>query len=394
MSAVRPRCLVLKNDGLGDLVLASGLLADLAERYDVELVTCRVNAEVADAIPGLRRVHYISRNGLLYHPRLLRWGVRFHWPSAEDAAVLRYLQRETFDVALALRRYITQSTLMMMQRARASRRLCAWLFPTNCDAALATRLSAGWEHLPGSPAVRSELEYYRDFLQRGLGVELAGSPRLRGVEPSPAPPEPRRVGLCISGASTNWPAEYWCQLARLLHQRGCRLVLFGGPDAEGLAGQMQSAVSEVESLVGRRTLRDAVPDLQRLALLVGNDTGFTHFASLVVTRVLVILGGGTFGRFFPWPGPRSQSTIFRAMECFDCDWQCQFERRECLWAVPPAAVANAAVRALEASVAIPIAENLHEAPVEFVPGWRRLAAGATLSKLRLAPGSVGAEPRP
>ena len=65
MSAVRPRCLVLKNDGLGDLVLASGLLADLAERYDVELVTCRVNAEVADAIPGLRRVHYISRNGLL-----------------------------------------------------------------------------------------------------------------------------------------------------------------------------------------------------------------------------------------------------------------------------------------------------------------------------------------
>lgn len=74
MTAPRERCLVLKNDGLGDLVLASGLLADLAERYAVELVTCRANAEVAEAIPGLHRIHYVSRNGLLYHPRLLRWG--------------------------------------------------------------------------------------------------------------------------------------------------------------------------------------------------------------------------------------------------------------------------------------------------------------------------------
>lgn len=309
--------------------------------------------------------------------------------------MLRYLRSQEFDVALALRRYITQSTLMMMQRVRARRRLCAWLFPTNCDAALATRLGAGWEHLPGAATVRSELEYYRDFLRRGLGLDVAGGPRLRDVGPGTTPPEPRRVGLCISGASTNWPADFWCQLARLLQQQGLALVLFGGPDAQALAEQLQSAAPGVESLVGQRSLREAVPDLQRLALLVGNDTGFTHFASLVVGRVLVILGGGTFGRFFPWPGPRAQSTIFRAMECFDCDWQCQFERRECLWAVTPAAVAEAARRILEAADPVPRAQNLHDTVVEFVPGWRRLAEGTgrDRGRLRLEPGlrSAGAE---
>lgn len=390
MSTPRETCLVLKNDGLGDLVLASGLIADLAGHYDVDLVTCRANREVAEAIPGLRRVHYTSRNGMLYHPALLRLGIRFHRPCAEDATVLRHLRETPYDLAISLRRYITQSTLMMMRRVRAQRRLCAWLFPTNCDARLAHRQSEGWEHHPGSATVRSELDYYRGFLQGTLRLPFDGTPRLLGVVPGDRPPEPRRVGLCISGASTNWPAEHWSALTTHLAARDCALVLFGGTDAEALANRLMALAPRAENLVGRRTLRQAVPDLQRLALLVGNDTGFTHFASLATARVLVILGGGTFGRFFPWPGPRSQSTIFRAMDCFDCDWQCQFERRECLWGVGPEAVATGALSLLDREAgAAGRAINLNADPVEFTAGWRRTSGAFVGERVRLEPGAKG-----
>ena len=45
-------CLVIKNDGIGDLILASGLVSALGEHFggDIDLVTCSANREVAEGI--------------------------------------------------------------------------------------------------------------------------------------------------------------------------------------------------------------------------------------------------------------------------------------------------------------------------------------------------------
>ena len=55
-------------------------------------------------------------------------------------------------------------------------------------------------------------------------------------------------------------------------------------------------------------------------------------------KVLVVLGGGTFGRFFPWPETGNQFVIFKGMDCYDCNWQCRHPSRRCLDELPWQAV--------------------------------------------------------
>ena len=84
-----------------------------------------------------------------------------------------------------------------------------------------------------------------------------------------------------------------------------------------------------DNRVDKLTWSESAGELASLAAVISNDTGLAHLASLVSSRVIVILGGGTFGRFLPWPGATNQYVLFHGLDCFDCDWACKFAEREC-----------------------------------------------------------------
>jgi ADP-heptose:LPS heptosyltransferase len=378
--------LVIKNDGIGDLVLASGLITDIAEQAGpVELVTCRQNREIAERIPGVARCHYVSRDSI----RLGRWASRIGWDrvhgDAEDHEVLAALAATEFETAIALRRFVRMSSLILMSKVRARTRLCAWEFATNADLGTAQRLSAGWNRWEGGRDTQHELDYFRQFLEATLGLKSARPPGLAGL-PIQEATDATAVGLIISGASTNWPSAHWQELAVELRSRGHRLFLFGGTDSEGLARDISSRVPDVVSHVGVLSLEESVPHLARMSFIVGNDTGLTHYASLVARRVFVVMGGGTFGRFFPWPGATHQTVVFCAMECFDCDWVCKYATRECLSRVEAARV----LQTIEATMAghAQTTINLNADRVRFQVGWRR--PDGTAPRMRTVAGGLEA----
>lgn len=371
--------LVIKNDGLGDLVLVSGLLAGLARHLDgpLDLVTCEDHRELAERIPGVRRVLGVTRHGLRYRglPRRLGW----FWPvvGAEDRAVLEALASHDYASAVVLRRFIRQSTFLLMDAVRAEQRHRAWQMPTNLSPREAEKLSRGWTSWQGEAETLSELTYFRTFLAQTLGIELDPVPRLDlgGLGGEGGERDPMAVGLSIGGASTNWPAESWLALVERLSAEGWTVHLFGGPDAAELARSLTTRVPSCRSHVGRLGYLDSVPLLCSLAALIGNDTGFTHLATLLVPRVLVVLGGGTFGRFFPWPDDalppgHRQTVIFHGLDCYDCDWRCKFPRRHCLDHLGADAVLSAFERLLGEGE-VPRAINLGEPDLAYSLAWQR-----------------------
>ena len=87
--------------------------------------------------------------------------------------------------------------------------------------------------------------------------------------------------------------------------------------------------------------------LGRFEYYIGNDTGLSHLASLLVPKVLVILGGGTFLRFFPWPDREGQYIIFYGLDCYDCNWYCKYSRPHCLERICARVVAEYFLRIFE-----------------------------------------------
>ncbi len=324
-------CLIIKNDGIGDLIMASGLIAQLAERFDaVDLVTCAVNKGIAQAIPGLRTILYTSRESLTFAPVARRLGLLRPTGSADDKRLLASLGGTTYDTAITLRRYIRKNSLVLMNAVRAGQRHCCWQIPTNISQAEAQRCSRGWTRHTGNPDVLSEMAYYAEFLEHVFGAPFDTAPRLDFVAPGSSAPEAGTIGLCIGG-NRKWPIGYWLDLIPMLLADGWKVALFGGGDAKPLAEALVQRHPECEDQVGKLNFVQSKDRIRNLSVFLGNDTGLTHLAAMLVPHTVVVMGGGGFGRFFPWPETEgSQFVIHHGLDCYDCSWACKYRDRRCI----------------------------------------------------------------
>jgi ADP-heptose:LPS heptosyltransferase len=94
-------------------------------------------------------------------------------------------------------------------------------------------------------------------------------------------------------------------------------------------------------LIGRTTLA-ALMDLMRSASAVlSNDSGPAHLSIALGTPTVVVVGGGHFGSFVPYPdevAPANARFVYHKMECYHCFWRChkrtsKFEVFPCISAV-------------------------------------------------------------
>ena len=331
-------CLIIKNDGLGDLVLSSGLITEIANSFngEVDLLTCKENGEIAENIEGVENIFYVSRDSLRYIPILWRFGIYVPHISRSEKKQLNILKRKKYYSAICLRRFIRQSTFIIMKYVNAENKYCFWQFPTNINIISAQHLSRNWKHIIGNLNVKSELLYYQGLIEDIFKMKVDSTSRLMIKNDNKYLLEHKLVGIGISGSSTNWKTEYWVELCNILNLEGYRILLFGGKNVEHISNKINRNINNnLENYVGKISFIESIKHLKRVSIYIGNDTGFSHFASLLVSKKIIIMGGGTFGRFFPWPTSTNQHLLFNKLDCFDCGWNCKYKEKYCLNLIYP-----------------------------------------------------------
>lgn len=349
-------CLVIKNDGIGDLILFSGLLNSIVSEFDgnVDLVTRKENVEIANLIPGLRNVFWAERDQV----------------SEETLDALR--KQPKYELAIVPRRFIRKSTFIVMQNISAKNKFCCWQYPTNLTIEEAEIGSKGWRGFQGPHSLISELEYLQGFCQTVLGCELDRTPRLNFdylndlKHPNPSK---KRIGICLGGASSRWPYLHWLKLLEGLVSKGLTPVLFGSKTDSLVADKLVSKINPVESFVGKLNLTETIQKFSQLECVVSNDTGLAHLATLCTPMVFIILGGGTFGRFFPWPRQKNHFIIHHGLNCYDCEWRCHLPRKACLDFIEPNEVLNYLKRVLSGD-SVPQILDLNPKPQNYPIAWR------------------------
>jgi len=118
----------------------------------------------------------------------------------------------------------------------------------------------------------------------------------------------RRLVLINSNASEmlpqrRWPAEHFAELARLILARWPDVVvlLTGSPDEEESAARLAAQVDDARlaSIAGRLALSD-LPALYSVArLMITNDSGPGHFASVTGMATIVLFGPETPALYRP-----------------------------------------------------------------------------------------------
>lgn len=366
-------CLIIKNDGIGDLILASGIIASISEHFNgnVDLVTCKDNEEIAYMLYGIKNYYFVSRDNITIQHFDKSIEESKYTMSELDKNTLNILRNNKYDYAICLRRYIRQSTLVIMAQLNSFNKFCAWQFPTNATLLMAETFSKDWIRYQGDIRTIPEQEYYKEFVESILNVAIDVTPRLNLPILSSGERQSKSIGVVLGGKSSRWPNSYWEKLVLLLIEDEWEIYLFGGNDSVDIANMLFKKMERIHNYVNRIDFKESIQVLNGLTALIGNDTGFTHFASLIVPRCIIILGGGTFKRFFPWINTKSQYVIYYGLSCFDCDWQCKYEQKKCIDLIQPELVFQYFCKIIEEKNVSLKEKNLSNKKEVYTVAWRR-----------------------
>jgi ADP-heptose:LPS heptosyltransferase len=162
-------------------------------------------------------------------------------------------------------------------------------------------------HLPELPLNPQEAQAFNDRLSQDFPSFVGNS---------------KRVLLYVSGGALPiraWPEESYIALARELIANGCAVGVIGLPEDTPQAQRVLNAVSHdlcIDLTGYTRNLRELLMLFHQAELLITNDGGPGHFASLTPIDVIAFFGPET-GRLY---GPISErATVLESgMACSPC----------------------------------------------------------------------------
>jgi ADP-heptose:LPS heptosyltransferase len=164
-----------------------------------------------------------------------------------------------------------------------------------------------------------------------------------------------------------WPFESYLKVAHKLLDLGYRVAFTGGSDAErARQPEMRRMLNRpgVIDLIGRTNLPGLLDLMKHAKAVLSNDTGPAHLSIALGTPTVVVVGGGHFGSFVPYPKeatPPNARFVYHEMPCYHCFWRCDKRATKedvfpCIQAVPEEEVWRALSDLLENSHSAQAAE--------------------------------------
>jgi heptosyltransferase-2 len=325
--------LVVQTSFLGDTILTTPLLAQLAHRGPVDVVTTPASASLLRGHPAVRRVIAYDKRGA-------------------DAGLIGFLR-----LAGELRAAGYDAAFL----AQGSLRSAMLAFVARVSPRIGFATSAGsWLYTTKVP--------YRDDLHHA--ARLLQLSRPNGREPSddethptlaPGPEERERVSALLREcgvregerlvalapgsvwATKRWP--YYAELAQKLSP-DARIVIVGGPGDASLAAEIRAAVPTAVDATGALSLLASAELIGRCAVIVTNDSAPLHLASAMATPTVAIFGP-TVPDFGFGPLAPSRAVVgHESLACRPCDRhgprRCPLKHFRCMRELTPELVAERA----------------------------------------------------
>lgn len=331
-----PALLVAQTSFLGDVVLTTPLLSALHERVRPRRLAVLVRPEAVPLLDGHPAVDAVlvddKRAGDRGPGGILR--------------VARRLRREAFDLVVSPHRSLR--TALVLAAAGIPRRIGfadsrgAFLFHERIprdrrrhDVERNLALAAPFGGAVGTPALH--LAVQADAASRAAALLPEGDGPLVGLAPGSV------------WATKRWDPDGFAAVLRAFRARGARVVVLGAPDERPIAEDVvRRAGGGATLLAGRTDLATLVAVIDRLALLVANDSAPMHIACARRVPVVAVFCATTPALGYgPW-GP-SSAVVQADLACRPCashgGRQCPRGTEDCMRLVRADAVL-AAARAL------------------------------------------------
>ncbi len=335
---MRKRVLILRKDVIGDFILFIPTLKYYREYFKDANISLVVNTVVLDLIPQFDFIdHVIPYDGKKFRSNFFYRRQFFH-----------YLAKAGFETvvhAVYSREYVCDR----MVRA------------TGAEATVAFRASRGpmstdkdYTRIIETPANLNEPARNAYFAKAVTGLEAEvhfPSLDINKFDHTQADAVLKEIGVednnyivMLPGAGAfyrTWQLEKFAEVANYITEKyKLKVLLSGAPSDAPLNKKIAELAAtknpENKNIKAEGTHKDTIIDitgktnipnfahiLNRSKFYFGSETGPMHLATAIGKPVIVVLGGGHFGRFFPYGDPKTNRYIAdKNATCRGDDWKC------------------------------------------------------------------------
>lgn len=308
--------LVIQTAFIGDTILTTPLIAELATRGPVDVVTTPVSATLLQNNPALRRLFVFDKRnaqsgigGLWAMARTIRrW--RAQHAAGVDRTVAYLAQGSTRSAVLAVLAGAHERIGFATSPARSMYTKRVPYIENQHHAARLWRLAFPHERRAEPRPDRLRPRLYPGPAEKGAVNDLLQEHGLSGPFVALAPGS--------VWATKRWP--YYTELAARVATH-IPVVIIGGKDDQAQADAILPAVppDRVVSAVGRLSLLASAELIGRARALVSNDSSPTHMASAMGTPTITIFGPTVPDFGFGPLAPRSTVAGHPTLDCRPCD---------------------------------------------------------------------------
>lgn len=305
--------LVIQTSFLGDAVLTTPLLAQLARRGPVDIVTTPHSALLLANHPGLRRVFSYDKRGA---DRGLRGFL----------SLARRLRAERYDVAFLAQGSWRSAALALFagipSRIGFTTSSGKWLLTNRVEPQKDQHHAARLLLLARPHGREPTAAEVAPSLHPGVAERTAVDALL--TEAGVAPHET----LVALAPSSLWVTKRWPYYAELAAELGSavRIIVIGSGDDTALAQEILGTAPRAVDTTGRLSPLASAELIRRCAVIVTNDSAPLHLASAVGTPTVAIFGPTVLSFGF---GPLAPGSIVASNETLTCRPCARNVPREC-----------------------------------------------------------------
>ncbi len=137
------------------------------------------------------------------------------------------------------------------------------------------------------------------------------------------------IAPCASEKAKKWGDEKYGSFCSEI-SKYVKVILIGTMKEKSLIEKIKGNADNVINLAGELKLNELLLLIKNASLFVGNDSGPAHIAYKFEIPMIVIIGGGTFKKYFPYNESKHRVFLCNFMDCFGCEWECRYKERFCL----------------------------------------------------------------
>lgn len=134
----------------------------------------------------------------------------------------------------------------------------------------------------------------------------------------------------ISSSKTkDWNIDKFKELILIIAKRW-RVLIIGSKNQKNDLNKLRDENENIDISSGETELSELFNLLSHTNLYLGLDSGISHIALKATKKNIILVGGGTYGMYFPMSGDNSTHYLTNKLSCFQCEWECEYNNNFCL----------------------------------------------------------------